>query len=136
MIALMYRSFGRQPPQGLGGLRLLATWVVAFAFVASSLAMLAVFNFFSLFFGVFVNFLGRDGVRFTFIQLFRRIPLIGIAPLVLLGYAIWQNLHFRATWQLVLMPLATAAAAIGLIGAAVLFNGLRGRRRKDHTGQT
>jgi hypothetical protein len=109
-------------------LRHVAIWLLALAFVVSSLLLLAVFNFFSLFFGVFVNFLGRDGVKFTFLMLFRRIPVIGIAPLVLLGYAIWQNTHFNAPWALAMMPLMTAGTAIALIAGVVLFNNLRGRR--------
>jgi hypothetical protein len=126
MIALMYRSFGKEPPAGPQGL---VAWLLALAFVASSLLMLAVFNFFSLFFGVFVNFLGRDGVKFNFIHLFRRVPIIGIAPLVLIGYAFWQNAAMHGTWRVVMMPLLTAVAAIVLIAGAVGVNRLLGRRR-------
>lgn len=128
MIALMYRSFGSTPPTDLQGPRWLIAWLLALAFVASSLAMLVVFNVFSLFFGVFVNFLGRDGVKFTFLHLFRRVPVIGIAPLVLLGYAIWQNAHWLSGWELVMAPVLTAAAAAVLLAAAVLINTLLGRR--------
>lgn len=128
MIALMYRSFGSTPPTDLQGLRWLLAWLLALAFVASSLAMLAVFNVFSLFFGVFVNFLGRDGVKFTFLHLFGRVPVIGIAPLVLLGYAIWQNAHWLSGWRLVMTPLLTAAAAFALLAGAILINTLLGRR--------
>jgi hypothetical protein len=124
MIALMYRSFGRTPPASPGA----AVWLLALAFVVSSVAMLAVFNFFSLFFGVFVNFLGRDGVKFTFLHLFRRIPMIGIAPLVLIGYAIWQNVELSGGWSVVMMPVATAVAAVMLIGGTVMINSLRSRR--------
>lgn len=130
MISLMYRSFGRTSPTSLTGVRHAAIWLLALAFLVSSLLLLAVFNFFSLFFGVFVNFLGRDGVKFTFLMLFRRIPVIGIAPLVLLGYAIWQNTHFNGPWALAAIPLMTAGAAISLIGVVVLFNNLRGRQRR------
>ena len=83
MIPLMYRSFGCTPPADLHGARLALVWLLALGFVVSAVAMLAVFNVLSLFFGVFVNFLGRDGVKFTFLHLFRRIPVIGFAPVVL-----------------------------------------------------
>ena len=127
MIPLMYRSFGSTPPADLTGGRLVLVWLLALAFVASALAMLAAFNFFSLFFGVFVNFLGRDGVKLTFLHLFRRVPVIGIAPLVLLGYAIWQNSHWLSGWELVMAPVLTAVAAGLLLAAAVLINTLLGR---------
>lgn len=128
MIPLMYRSFGSTPPADLRGARRLFVWLLALGFVASALAMLAVFNFFSLFFGVFVNFLGRDGVKFTFLHLFRRVPVIGIAPLMLLGYAIWQNSRWLSGWELVMAPVLTAVAAVVLLAAAVLINTLLGRR--------
>lgn len=128
MIPLMYRSFGSVPPAGLSGVRLLFVWILALGFVASSVAMLAVFNFFSLFFGVFVNFLGRDGVKFTFLHLFRRVPVVGIAPLVLLGYALWQNAQRLSGWELVMAPVLTAVAAAVLLAAAIAINTLLGRR--------
>ena len=127
MISLLYRSFGRTPPTNLSGYRYATIWLAALAFVASSLLMLAVFNFFSLFFGVSVNFLGRNGVKFTFMHLFGRLPLIGIAPLVLLGYAVWQNIRLIGTWNVVVMPLVNALAAIALIAAIVAVNSLRAR---------
>jgi len=99
--------------------------------VASSLVMLVIFNFFSFFFGVFVNFLGRDGVKFTFIQLFGRIPVIGIAPLVLIGFAIWQNFHLSGLWNVIAMPLMTLVAAIGLMTGMVLVNNLIASRVRD-----
>lgn len=125
MISLMYRSFGSTPPTDLAGLRHAGIGLLALAFVASSLLMLAIFNFFSLFFGVFVNFLGRDGVKFTFLMLFRRIPVIGFAPLFLTGYAVWQNAQFSGPWTVWMMPLVTAASAIVLIGSVVVFNQTR-----------
>src|SRR5690349_2942201 len=95
MISLLYRSFGAAPPENLGGLRYAVLWLLALSFVATSLAILAFLNFFSLFFGVTVNFLGRDGVKFTFIQLFRRIPVIGITFPLMLGYALWCNVEAK-----------------------------------------
>lgn len=128
MISLLYRSFGKTPPEDLSGSRHVTVWLLALAFVASSLLMLAVFNFFSLFFGVFVNFLGRDGVKFTFIHLFRRLPVIGVSPLVLLGYATWQNNRLIGAWNIVAMPLMTVLAAAALIATIVAVNSLKARR--------
>lgn len=131
MIPLMYRSFGCTPPADLHGARLALVWLLALGFVVSAVAMLAVFNVLSLFFGVFVNFLGRDGVKFTFLHLFRRIPVIGFAPVVLAGYAFWQNAHWLSGWELVMAPVSIGVAAVLLMAAAVLLNTLLGRRAAD-----
>ena len=131
MISLLYRSFGKQPPEHLAGFRLAVTWIVALGFAASSVLMLTIFNFFSLFFGVFVNFLGRDGVKFTFIQLFGRIPVIGFAPVILIGFAIWQNYHLSGLLAVVAMPLLTAVAAVALMGGVVWVNTMVASRRND-----
>ena len=126
MISLMYRSFGADAPKGLSGMTGALMWLVALLFVVSSVLILAVINFFSLFFGVTVNFLGRDGVKFTFLHLFRRIPLIGFTAPILLGYAVWHNVQMSGVVTNVMPPLLTAVVAIVLLGGLVALNTLLG----------
>jgi hypothetical protein len=130
MIALMYRSFGKDRPTGLSGSRYAGVWLLAFLFVAASILILAVINFFALFFGVTVNFLGRDGVKFTFLQLFHRIPLVGVTMPVLLGYAIFHNVKLSGALAAAMPSILTTLIAIALLGGLVCFNNLVGARSR------
>lgn len=125
MIALMYRTFGLQPPAGPNGAML---WLGAFAFVVVSLAMLALINFFSLFLGVTMNFLGRDGVKFKFLHIFGRVPLIGVTLPVLFGFAIWHNAVKTGAMGIAYPSLITVAFAVVLLAGIVLVNTLRAGR--------
>lgn len=128
MIDLMYRSFGRNTPPDLHGPKRFFAWILAFSFVVTSLILLGVFNFFSLFFGLYVNFLGREGVRYRFLLLFRRVPIIGFAPLILLAYAIRQNLRIHTVWEIIMMPALTIGLAVFAIFAIA---GVNTARRRD-----
>ena len=130
MITLMYRSFGKDAPTGLSGLRYAGVWLLAFIFVALSILILAVINFFSLFFGVTVNFLGRDGVKFTFLQLFRRIPLVGFTMPILLGYAVFHNVKLSGALAAAMPSILTTLLAIALLGGLVCFNNFVGARSR------
>lgn len=125
MIALMYRSFGHEPPSGAGGP---ALWAGAFLFVVVSAAMLLVLNFFSLFFGVTMNFLGRNGMKFRFLHLFGRIPIIGVSLPVMFGYAIWHNAASSGVLGIVYPSLITVVVAVVTIAGFVLVNTLNARR--------
>jgi len=129
MIGLMFRSFGAEPPRDIGGGHQALLWLTALAFVAASLAILAVLNFFSLFFGVSVSFLGRDGVKFRFLQLFRRIPLIGLTLPVLFAYAAWHNIRLGGFVATVAPALLTAVIAVALLGGVILLNTMLDSRR-------
>lgn len=128
MIALMFRSFGRQAPANPIGLRHACLWLIAAAFVATSLIILAIVNYFTLFFGVAVNFLGRDGVKFTFLHLFGRIPLIAVTLPVLLGYAIWHNVQFGGVLNMALPAILTVVLALTALLLTVLLNNFFGAR--------
>ncbi|MFU0507329.1 hypothetical protein [Pseudaminobacter sp. NGMCC 1.201702] len=118
----MYRSFGQDSPAGLSGLRHAGLRLLAFLFVVMSILILAVINFFSLFFGVIVNFLGRDGVKFTFLQLFHRIPLVGVTMPVLLGYAVFHNVTLSGALNAAMPSILTTLIAVILLGGFVCFN--------------
>jgi hypothetical protein len=120
----MFRSFGSDAPGNLSGLRHAVTWSMALCFVLASLLILAVTNFFALFFGVTVNFLGRNGVKFTFIQLFRGIPLVGITMPVLLGYAVFHNIKLSGAAFALMPSILTTIVAIALLGGLTCFNNL------------
>lgn len=131
MISLMFRSFGKQAPELPAGARRFGLAVLAFLFVTASVLILAVINFFSLFFGVTVNFLGRDGVKFTFLQLFRRIPLVGFTLPILAGYAAWHNAKLFGGLATAMPSIVTALAAVAMLGGTVLCNSIfssRGRK--------
>ena len=131
MISLMYRSFGLEPPGDLSGFRLAFIWLAAALFVVVSLAITIVLNFFSLFFGVTITFLGRNGVKFSFLHLFRRIPVMGFAAPILFGYAIWHYIGVHgAAWTLV-PPLLTPLVAVGLLFFFVAANNLVGAKAPD-----
>lgn len=128
MIKLFYRSFGRATPTAAGGSPGISMWLLACGHVLSSALMLLFLNFFSLMAGVRILPAQGGGVRFTFIHLFGRFPLIGIALPVLLGCAVWRNLELANAATIVLVPLATVALAIVLMGLAMVGNLVRGRR--------
>lgn len=128
MISLMYRSFGLEPPTDLSGFHLALMWLAAFLFVTASVAVTIVLNFFSLFFGVTITFLGRNGVKFSFLHLFRRIPVMGFAAPVLFAYAIWHRIQDHGAVETVIWPLLTPVVAFGLLGFFVAGNNLVGVR--------
>lgn len=127
MIALMYRSFGLEPPASAGGVRQALLWLAALIFVVVSATMLVVINFFSLFFGVTMNFLGRNGVKFRFLHLARRIPLVGVTMPILFGYAIWHNAKMTGGMTIAYPSILTVVFAIALMAAIVLVNTLMSR---------
>jgi hypothetical protein len=126
MIALMLRSFGRDAPANTAGLRHTCLWLIAAVFVTASVLILVVVNFFTLFFGVTVNFLGRDGVNFRFLHLFGRIPLIAVTLPVLLGYAIWHNVQVSGAFNVAFPALLTVVLALTALALTVLLNNLFG----------
>lgn len=131
VIALMFRSFGLEPPARAGGLHRAMLWLLALCFVTVSAAILVVINVFSLLFGVSLNFLGRNGVKFHFLHLFGRIPLIGVTLPVLFGYAIWHNARMTGGMAIAYPSILTAGFAALLLGVIVLVNLLMSRRSDD-----
>lgn len=103
-------------------------WTGAFLFVAVSAVMLLVLNFFSLFFGVTMNFLGRDGMKFRFLHLFGRVPIIGVSLPVMFGFAIWHNAGMSGVLGIAYPSLITVVVAVALIAGFVLVNTLSARR--------
>lgn len=121
----MYRSFGLEPPAGAGGP---ALWIGAFLFVVISAAMLLVLNFFSLFFGVTMNFLGRNGMKFRFLHLFGRVPVIGVSLPVMFFFALWHNAGTIGVLGIAYPSLLTVAVAVVTIAGFVLVNTLNAPR--------
>lgn len=131
MIGLMFKTFGAEEPAGLTGAPRAALWLIALTFVVASLAILVTINFFALFFGVTVSFLGRDGVKFRFLQLFGRVPLIGLTLPVLFAYALWHNVRLAGFAATVAPALLTTVLAVLLLAGIVLANTLfSGARRR------
>jgi len=128
LIDLMFRSFGQEPPAVTGARRALL-WLLASLFVLSSLAILAFVNVFSLFAGVTMNFLGRDGVRFRFLQFFRRVPVIGVTLPILFFYAAWNTARGTGAMAIAWPTILTVAVAILLIGGVCIVNALLKDRR-------
>ena len=134
MISIVYRSFGRESPSDLTGLRYCVVYILCVIFMAVSLLILAVINFFSLFFGVTVNFLGRNGVKFTFLHLFGRLPFVAVTLPALFGYAIWHNVQRHGALVAATPGLLTAVFAVAMLGGLVLFNNLMRRRQSPAQG--
>ena len=122
MIRLAYQSFGREPPEFEAGQFPFGIWLVCTLFVLAALAITVVLNFFSLMAGVLIIFLGRDGMRFRFLTIFRHIPIIAITLPILLGYVIWHSQS--SLWQLIWPTFATLGLAAILLGLVVLINSL------------
>ena len=91
MLQLAYSSFGRQPPEGLQGVAWLGVWLLCAGFVLVSIGITVFLNFFSLFAGILITFLGQDRVRFRFLTFFGKLPVIAVALPVLFGYAVWHQ---------------------------------------------
>lgn len=129
LIELFYKSLGRTVPSrverpGNGFLAFIST-----VYVVGSTLMLLFLNFFSLMVGVRISCLGRDGTKFTFLHLFRRIPIIGIALPLLFGYAIWHNVQLSGPGRIVVTPFLTAALAIVAITVVMAVNSFTARRK-------
>lgn len=122
ILRLAYRSFGREPPEFKAGHFPVGIWLVCLVFVTLAAAITLVLNFFSLMAGVLITFLGRDGVRFRFLTIFRHIPIIAITLPILLGYAIWHSQS--SLWQLIWPTFATLGLAVILLGLVVFANSL------------
>lgn len=127
MIELAYASFGRPAPQDLQGRSLLLVWLKSALFLALSLAILVVLNFFSLPTGTFVNFIGRNGVRFHFLKLFGAVPAIAITLPVLMGYALWHQSQVSGLFATV-WPMGAVWLLGGILIAALAYG--TGERKK------
>lgn len=101
MLKLAYASFGREPPEGLAGPQAVAVWIAGAVFLACACAATVVLNFFSLFAGSLIVFVGRPGVEFRFLRLFGQIPVIAVTLPVLFGYAIWHQSRLHGLWWIV-----------------------------------
>jgi 4-hydroxybenzoate polyprenyltransferase len=129
MIALMYRSFGAEPPHGLTPAQEAVLGFLAVLFVGLSLVATVLVNVFTLCLGVLVTFLGHDGARFNFVQLFGRLPLIGITVPVLLGFGIWHGAQ-RMGWSAALWPpVLTLLLAVILLALTIVVNTMLKDRR-------
>lgn len=123
MIGLTLRSFGVEAPQDMGAARHAMLWLACLVFVVLSVAILAVFNLFSaLLFGVAVSFLGRNGVRFHFLHLFQRVPMIAVTTPVLFGYAAWAAMRADGVLATVGPALLTAVLAVLMLAGAIALN--------------
>ena len=127
MIDLAYASFGRERPQGLGGLPLAAIWLVSAAFVLAAAAATLVLNFFALFTGTLITFLGRNGTRVRFLKLFGRVPAIAVGLPVLFGYAVWHRATHDSLAAAIWPFLGVWVVGALLIGLAALVAPRRGR---------
>lgn len=127
MIGLTFRSFGVEPPRQMSAARHAVLWLAAFVFVAVSAAILAVLNLFSVpLFGVAISFLGQNGVRFRFLHLFRRVPVIAVTTPVLFSYAAWNDMRVNGMVATVGPALLTAVLAVAMLAGIIALNALCG----------
>jgi hypothetical protein len=124
MIKIAYASFGRDEPAGLSGLSFAIVWLLCAAFLLAAMASTVVLNFFTLFTGTLVSFIGRDGVRFRFLKFFGKVPVIAIALPVLLGYALWHQSRLHGFWFMVWPMLAVWVLGAVSIALAAGFGQL------------
>ena len=129
MIRKTYASFGREMPTDLTGARLVLIWVLSLLFVATGLAITVVLNFFSLFAGTLIVFLGRPGLEIRFLKIFGRIPAIAVAVPVLFAYAAWHQSR-EAGFISVIWPFAS----VWLIGLACILVVAAIRSRLQNSG--
>lgn len=118
MLKLAYASFGREPPEDLVGPRAAAVWLTCALFLVAAAAATIVLNFFSLFAGTVVTFIGRPGVKFRFLRLFRQIPMVAVTLPVLFGYAIWHQSSLHGLWWVVSPVLWVWVLGFVLLAAA------------------
>lgn len=115
MIKLAFASFGRPAPQGLRGRTHAVVWLLSAVFLTVSAVILIVLNFFSLPTGTFINFIGREGVRFRFLRLFGAVPAIAVTLPVLMGYALWHQSRSHG-----LLTMVWPMAAVWALGAVLI----------------
>lgn len=115
MIRIFYATFGLPPPELPNGPNRTMIWSLCAIFVSVATVATLILNFFSLFAGVTIVFLGRPGVKFHFWTIFGSIPAIGLALPVLLGFAIWHEFSAaEVAWALAQM------ATIWALGGAMI----------------
>lgn len=102
--------------------------VLAGLFVITALPLLLAVNLVTLIFGVSVNFLGRDGVKFTFLRLWGRVPAVYLMLPVLIAYGLWHKWQTVGVVELFSTLAATLATAIGVVGLISVLSRLRGGR--------
>lgn len=129
MIQLASASFGRPAPQGLRGRSQALVWLLSAVFLAVSAVILIVLNFFSLPTGTFINFIGRDGVRFRFLRLFGVVPAIAVTLPVLMGYALWHQSRTHGLLTMVWPMVAVWALGAILIVVLALWSKTGSERR-------
>jgi hypothetical protein len=136
VIGLTLRSFGVEPPPNMGAARHAMLWLASLVFVVLSVAILAVFNLFSvLLFGVAVSFLGRNGVRFHFLHFFRRVPVIAVTTPVLFCYAAWTVMRADGVLATIGPALLTAVLAVLMLAGAIALNTMS-RPADDEAGRS
>ncbi len=126
MLQLAYSSFGQTPPKNLSGMSLFSTWLVCTAFVITSIGITVVLNFFSLFAGILITFLGKDHVRFQFLSFFGKVPVIAVALPVLFAYAVWHQSADHGALYVVWPAVAVLLIAAACLAVAATF-GIRRR---------
>ncbi|MAW85484.1 MAG: hypothetical protein CMJ42_03025 [Phyllobacteriaceae bacterium] len=132
MIELAYASFGKPAPGSMDRRTHAFVWLMSALFVLASVVILAVMNFFALPTGTFVNFLGRNGVRFHFLKLFGAVPAIAVTLPVLMAYALWHQSQNHGLFALV-WPMA----AVWLLGGTLIaLLAVLGRTGAGKAGET
>lgn len=101
---------------------------LAGVFVLAAVPLLIAVNFVTLMFGVSVSFLGRDGVKFTFLRLWGRVRAIYVMLPVMIGYGVWHKLLGMGVIELFFSMAATLVAAVAVIGSIIVVNRLRTSR--------
>ena len=119
-LAFHRRATGRRVWAGL------TPWM-ARALVLAAVPILVVVNLVTLMFGVSVGFLGRDGVRFSFLRLWGRVRAIYVMLPVMIAYGVWHKLQAIGVFELVSSMAATIVAAIAALALVLLLNGSRAR---------
>ncbi len=125
MLNLAYLSFGQEPPKSLTGISLFAVWLICAGFVIVSIGITIVLNFFSLFAGILITFLGKDRVTFKFLSFFGKVPVIAVALPVLFAYSVWHQSADHGALYVVWPAIAVLLIAAACLALAAALGGRR-----------
>ena len=115
MINIAYATFGQSAPEAGPSKQRAVLWALCAVFVIIGTLITIALNFFSLFAGVMITFLGRDGVKFNFLSFFGHVPVVAIGLPVLFGYALWHHSGENG-WFITVLPFF----GVWLLGAALI----------------
>lgn len=99
--------------------------LVAASFAATGFAIWIVLNAGALLFGIYVEPVWRQNVRFRVLFLPGRIPVVAIALPVMLSFGLWRTWNADGLLVAIAPFAVTILLGFGLLGALVALNRLR-----------